>query len=48
MPTVLQRYKIGRRLSVSDKKAQYNVTGWGQWLQNICIRGVYKTLRNRL
>jgi hypothetical protein len=26
-PTVLQIYRIGRRLSVGDKKAQYNVMG---------------------
>ena len=47
VPTVLQRYRIDYRLSVSNKKAQYNITEQGQWLQNICIRGVYKTLRDR-
>ena len=36
-PAVLQRRRIGRRLSVGDKKAQRNVMGWRQWLQNICI-----------
>ena len=36
-PTVLQRYRIGHRLSVGDKKAQRNVTGQGQRLQNIYI-----------
>ena len=46
-PTVLQRYKIGYRLSVSNKKAQYNVIRQGQWLQNIYIQGVYKTLRDQ-
>ena len=36
-PTVLQRHRIGHRLSVGNKKAQYNVTGRGQWLQNVYI-----------
>ena len=36
-PAVLQRRKIGRRLSVNDKKAQYNITGRRQWLQNVYI-----------
>ena len=36
-PAVLQRYRIGRRLSIGDKKAQRNITGRGQWLQNVCI-----------
>ena len=30
--TVLQRYKIDYRLNVSNKKAQHNIMGWGQWL----------------
>jgi len=46
-PTVLQRHRIGRRLSVGGKKAQRNVIGRGQRLQDVCIRGVYKTLRDR-
>ena len=36
-PAVLQRYKISRRLNIGDKKAQYNIMGRRQWLQNICI-----------
>ena len=47
-PIVLQRRRIGYRLSVGGKKAQYNVIGRGQWLQSVCIRGVYKTLRDQL
>ena len=47
-PAILQRRRIGRRLSVGNKKAQHNITGRGQWLQDIYIRGVYKTLRDRL
>jgi len=31
-PAVLQRCRIGYRLSVGGKKAQRNVMGWGQWL----------------
>jgi len=47
-PVVSWRRRIGRRLSVGEKKkAQRNVTGRGQWLQSVCIRGVYKTLRDR-
>ena len=29
------------------KKAQRNVMGREQWLQDVCIQGVYKTLRDR-
>ena len=47
MPAVLQRHKIGYRLSVNNKKAQHNVMGRGQWLQNIYIRRVYKTLHDQ-
>ena len=36
-PIVLQRYRIGHRLSISDKKAKCNVIGRGQWLQNVYI-----------
>ena len=36
-PTVLQRYRIDYKLSISDKKAQYNVIGQGQWLQSVYI-----------
>ena len=46
-PAVLQRHRIGHRLNVSDKKAQHNVIGRRQWLQNIYIQGVYKTLRDQ-
>jgi len=31
-PIVLQRHRIGYRLSVGGKKAQRNVMGRGQWL----------------
>ena len=27
---VLQRHKINCRLNISNKKAQHNITGWGQ------------------
>ena len=47
MPAVLQRHKIGYKLSVDDKKAQHNVTEQRQWLQNIYIQGVYKTLHDQ-
>ena len=46
-PVVLQRRRISYRLSVGSKKAQRNVIGRGQWLQSVCIRGVYKTLRDQ-